>query len=63
MAYSIEYYDLKGQTASEPWTGRFEAAKNHARNAVETGCATRAEVRDASGALIFHYPRILHAQK
>ena len=61
MTYAI--YRLEGgrSAAIEYWAGRFDAAMAHAKNAVLTGCAERAEISDESGKLLFYYRRTIRA--
>ena len=56
MSYSIRYRQRAGSVASEHWTATLIEAKDHAMSAVTSGAAKRAEVRNASGRLVFHYP-------
>jgi hypothetical protein len=61
MTYAIDFLKGGRSAATEYWSGRFDAAKEYAKNAVLTGCAERAEIRDESGKWLFHYPRIMRA--
>jgi hypothetical protein len=61
MTYAIDLLEGGRSAATEYWPGRFDAAKEQAKNAVLTGCAERVEIRDESGKLLFHYPRTMRA--
>ena len=60
MRYKIRS-EMNGRlVAEESYSGvLFEAAKQHARDMVENGLATRTEIRDEqqNGKLVYHYPR------
>jgi hypothetical protein len=59
MSYTISYLRRgRDEIGSERWQRGLEEAKAHAKKAVLVGTAERAEIRDESGALVFHYPRI-----
>jgi hypothetical protein len=59
MAYAIDFFERGQSAVTEHWPRGFDAAKEHAKNVVLTGCAERAEIHDESGKLLFHYPRTL----
>jgi hypothetical protein len=61
MTYAIDLLERGRSAATEYWASGFDSAKEYARNAVVTGCAERAEIRNESGKLLFHYPRITRA--
>jgi hypothetical protein len=60
MAYTINYF-RQGRIdwADDPWRGTLEEAQAATKNAVASGTAERAEIRDEHGDLVFHCPRIL----
>ena len=59
MTYQVDYFDAKGLTGSDANPPSFAAAKELAERAVETGVALRAEVRDASGRVVYRRPRVV----
>ena len=61
MTYAIDLLERGRSAATEYWAGGFDVAMERAKNAVLTGCAERAEIRDESGKVLFHYPRIMRA--
>jgi hypothetical protein len=58
MRYAIDLLENSRNVWTEFWPGSFDEAKEHAREAVKSGCAERAEIRDESGNLRFHFPRV-----
>jgi hypothetical protein len=63
MTYAIDLLERGRSAATEYWAGGFDAAKEHAENAILTGCAERVEIRDERGKLLFHYPRTMRASR
>ncbi len=59
MPYTISYLNSGRVEADEQWNGDFEEAKRLAKKAVGSGSFGKCEIRDDSGALIFHTPRVL----
>ena len=58
MSYTIDYLTDDRVTGSEHWTDSLELARDLAKESVASGTADRVEIRDESGALVFHHPRI-----
>jgi hypothetical protein len=56
MSYSIRYQQRPGGAESQHWTASLIEAKQHAIDAVRSGTAERAEIRDALGKVVFEYP-------
>jgi len=60
MIYEVKYFDPDGHhTGSDMAARDFSQAKQLAEHAVLAGIAARAEVRSATGSLLFHRPRTL----
>ena len=61
MIYNIIYMRAERQIGGTPWDQGLEKAKEHAKLQMAAQNADRVEIRDDTGALVFHYPRMLHA--
>ena len=59
MAYTIKYVS-GGDVAEERWLGKLASAHAIARRAVNERVATRVEIYNEAGELIFHVPRVMH---
>lgn len=56
MTYSIRFREISGLVASEHSTASLVGARRVAVDAVDSGAAKHAEIRDAEGKIIFEYP-------
>lgn len=56
LTYSIRFRQISGFVASEHSTASLAGAKRVAVDAVNSGAAKHAEIRDATGKIIFQYP-------
>lgn len=61
MPHTIAYMQNCRLVAEEPWEGSFSEAQDLAKSAVDSGEYDRAEIRDETGQLKFHYPRALRS--
>jgi hypothetical protein len=59
MIYTITIIDGVWPTATETCNGSVDRAKAIAIAAVQQGTGSLAEVRDASGSVVFQYPRAI----
>ena len=57
MRYEVHYHHENGKVDRDMDVQDLEDAKASATKAVEAGTHVRAEVRDQTGALLFHCPR------
>lgn len=55
MTYLVRYRQGEGP-ASEHWIETLIEAKQQAVDAISSGAAKRAEIRDAAGKVVFCYP-------
>jgi len=56
MTFSVNYFDARLLTGSDADVESFDSAKRLAEEAVATGMADRAEIRDENGALLLVLP-------
>lgn len=56
MAYSVKFHEISGLVTNEHSTPSLVGAKRVAVDAVNSGAARRAEIRDDEGRVIFEYP-------
>jgi hypothetical protein len=56
LAYSVKFHEISGLVGNEHSTPSLVGARRVAVDAVQSGAAKRAEVRDEEGKIIFEYP-------